>query len=202
MGCGGLTRSEIGSEAYEEKHMVPATTNKQLADVQLHGLLHNWSSKYRNPCKKIVTVLLGERLREAMMYPESPAIYRHIVNGALDGQRLILRHLALPRPEFVRNHWIKAGTDSRNRRYWLFNYLAHPWYVKPTIVRRWGPGAWITRLLSFELLGDDGDKYSPDGYTFAEIGPQSLSGNGVKEMEDTRARLVQQRRGGCPFSTQ
>lgn len=153
-----LEEVKAWSDAYEERHMVSAATNKQLAECQLDGLLPNWSPKYRNPCKKMVTILLGDRLRKAMMYPEPPAIYRHIVNGALHSRKLILRHFAPPRPDIMRNHWIEAGPDRRDRRYRLFDYLAHPWYVKPTIIRRWGPGAWITRLLGFKLPGDDGDK--------------------------------------------
>ncbi len=55
------------SEEYEEAHMVPADTNKQLADSQLDTLLPKWPAKYRDPCKKMVFVLLGDRLRQSMM---------------------------------------------------------------------------------------------------------------------------------------
>ena len=98
-------------------------------------------------------------------------------------------------------HWIEAGPDSRNRRYSLSGYVVHPWYVKPTLTRRWGPGAWMTRLLGYAVPGDTGDKYSPQGYSFAEIGPKYLSGKGVKEMDENRTRLVNANRGGCPFSS-
>ncbi len=138
------------SDEYEEAHMVPADTNKQLAVSQLDTLLPKWPAKYRDPCQK--------------------------------------------------NHWIEAGPDSRNGRYVLFNYLAHPWYVKPTVMPRWGLGAWITWLVGYKVPGDDGNKYYPQGYTFTDIGPQALSGKGIKEMDETRARLVRGNRGGCPFS--
>lgn len=85
----------------------------------------------------------------------------------------------------------------------LENYLVHPWYVKPTLRRRWGPRAWITLLLGYKVPGDDGDKYYPQGYTFADIGSrQTFSDKSMKEMDDIRARLVGGNRGGCPFSTQ
>lgn len=123
-----------------------------------------------------------------------------MVNGIFNIRKLVIRYLALPRPGTLRNHWIEAGTDSRHGRYFLSDYLAHPWYVKPTLTRRWGPGAWITRLLGYKVPGDDGDKYYPQGYTFADIGPKSLSGKGTKETDEIRARLVCGNRGGCPFS--
>ena len=66
--------------------------------------------------------------------------------------------------------------------------------------RRWGPGAWTSRLLGYKVPGDDGDKYHPQGYTFAEVGPQALSGKGLEEMDDIRSRLENANRGGCPFA--
>ncbi|CAF9921181.1 MAG: hypothetical protein HETSPECPRED_004457 [Heterodermia speciosa] len=115
-------------------------------------------------------------------------------------RKLLLRYLTLPRPDSLRNLWIEPTHDSRSRRYHLYDYLAHPWYIKPTLRRRWGPGAWITRLLGYKVPGDDGDKYHPDGYTIAEIGPRELSGKGLEEMSKTRLRLTSADFGGCPFS--
>ena len=206
------------SDDYEETHMVPANPNRQLADSQFKYMLPAWPARYRDPCVKMIVVLLGDRLRRSMMYvsehirnllallmmmyryPRSSSIYHQLVNGFLDVRRLLIRHFALPRPDFLRNHWIESGPDSRHGRYALYDYLAHPWYVKPTPLRRWGPGAWITRLLGYKVPGDDGDKYFPQGYSFADVGPTALSGKGIREMEKTRFRLVQRNRGGCPFA--
>lgn len=54
------------SDAYEEAHMVPADANRQLADSQIDTLLSKWPAKYRDPCKMMVAVLLGDRLRRSM----------------------------------------------------------------------------------------------------------------------------------------
>ena len=67
-------------------------------------------------------------------------------------------------------------------------------------MRRYGPGAWISRLSGYSIPGDDGDKYCPRGYTFADVGSYTFSGKGRKEMDQTRARLVRENRGRCPFS--
>ncbi|KAG8528955.1 uncharacterized protein KY384_006644 [Bacidia gigantensis] len=177
------------SNQYEEAHMIPAGTNKLLADSQFNYLLPTWPVKYRYIYKKIIVVFLGHRLRRSMMYPDSPQIYHRLTNGALEIRKLLLRHLALPRPYILRNRWIESTPDSRERHYALSDYLAHPWYVKPTLMRRWGPRAWISRLFGYRVPGDDGDKYHPQGYIFAEVGPQVFSGKGSKDMDQTRARL-------------
>jgi hypothetical protein len=206
------------SDDDEENHMVPADTNRQLAESQFNYMLPEWPARYRDPCVKMIVVLLGDRLRRSMMYvskhiqnllallmmlyrySQSSSIYHQLVNGFLDVRRLLIRHLALPRPDFLRNHWIESRPDSRHGRYALYDYLAHPWYVKPTPLRHRRPGAWITRLLGYKVPGDDGDKYFPQGYNFADVGPTALGGEGIKEMEETRSRLVQGDRGGCPFA--
>ena len=52
---------------YEKRFMVPATTNKQLAESHLDVLFFNLSGTYVRLGKRFVTVLLGKRLRKAMM---------------------------------------------------------------------------------------------------------------------------------------
>ena len=143
----------------------------------------------------------GARLISNDRYPESPKSFHNVVNGILYVRRFFLRHFALPRPDFYRNHWIEAKPKDQSGRYFLFDYLAHPWYIKPSFLRRWGPRAWITRLLGYKVPGDDGDKYFPQGYALAEIGPQFLSGKGIDEMNKTQVRLNRLDRGGCPFTS-
>ena len=55
------------SNEYEETHMVPANTNKQLADSQLDLLLPKWPVRYRDSCGKMIVLLLGDRWRRSMM---------------------------------------------------------------------------------------------------------------------------------------
>lgn len=63
-----LDEMEAWSLKYEEAYMVPATTNKQLADSHFDILCINVPAKLLGPCKKVVSVMLGERLRKAMMW--------------------------------------------------------------------------------------------------------------------------------------
>ena len=123
-----------------------------------------------------------------------------MVNGILQVRKLLLRYLALPRPEFLRKHIIPSGPDPSTDRYNAVAYLSFPWYVKPTFSRRWGPKSWTTRLLGRKLPGDDGNRYLPGGWTHTEIGPRALVGKGIKEMDEDSRRLIARERGGCPFA--
>ena len=57
---------EWGDE-YEKVHMVPADTNKQLAESQLEIMLPVRPAQFRIACRMVLIVLLGERLRWSMM---------------------------------------------------------------------------------------------------------------------------------------
>ena len=63
-----LEEVEEWSGEYEEAHMVPADNNRQLAESQLDYLLPKWPARYRGLCRKMIVVLLGDRLRRSMMY--------------------------------------------------------------------------------------------------------------------------------------
>lgn len=62
-----LKELEEWGEEYEKVHMVPAETNRQLADSQTNIMLPNWPTQYHNPYKTMFIVLLGNRLRRSMM---------------------------------------------------------------------------------------------------------------------------------------
>ena len=57
---------------YEEEYMVPAISNRKLAESHLNLLFFNLSPKLAVKCKKAVSVLLGDKLRKAMMLVGSP----------------------------------------------------------------------------------------------------------------------------------
>jgi len=55
------------SGMYEAKNMIPATTNQQLAESHLDVLFLNVPTWLNEVGKRVVSVFVGERLREAMM---------------------------------------------------------------------------------------------------------------------------------------
>ena len=187
------------SEHYEAENMIPAATNNKLALAHLDILFLNLPKGLNVMGKYVVSVIVGERLRRAMMLPDAPWVVSLAIEGILDVRKYIIRHMMLPRLELMRKQYVSSHPED-NGRYSSVEYLSHPWYVKPTFKRRWGSRAWITRLLGRKLPGDDGNKYSPEGYLISDVGPQSLVGSGKREMRTDFERIQRARPGGCPFS--
>ena len=114
-------------------------------------------------------------------------------------RKLVLRHLALPRPYFLRVRWFSDRPDPMTGCFHALRYVSHPWYVKPTFWGRWGPSAWVTWLLRGPLPGDRGEEYVPGGYRILELGPEGLRGKGQEEMDGMRKGLEKRDPGLCPF---
>lgn len=85
-----LDELKAWSLKYEEAYMVPAATNKQLADSYLEIICTNVSPRLLGPCKKMISVLLGERLQKAMMWAR-PDYQLNLANHIIG----ILIHLGL-----------------------------------------------------------------------------------------------------------
>lgn len=73
-------------------------------------------------------------------------------------------------------------------------YVAHPWYIRPSLSARWGLKALLLRLVGGVVPGDE--KYFPGGYRISELGPDALLGKGDEEMDRTRSNL-RAKRGAC-----
>lgn len=99
----------------------------------------------------------------------------------------------------MRKQYIPSAPNGETGRYNSVEYLSFPWYIKPTIWRRWGPKSWLTRLAGRKLPGDDGNIYMPEGWTYAELGPRVLRNKGTQEMDDNQAQMLKSNRGACPF---
>lgn len=52
---------------YQDAHMVPASTNKTVADATLYHMLWKLPTRFKLIGKQIVAAILEEKLREAMM---------------------------------------------------------------------------------------------------------------------------------------
>lgn len=132
-------------------------------------------------------------------YPDAPLTYICVVNVLSTARWLVVRFFLPPRSK--RKQYIPEHADPRTGRYNALEYLSYPWYVRPSLNNRWGPRAWFTWSIGRKLPGDDGNRYAPEGWTHAELGPKYLRGKGIKSMEKDQQRLFAQDRGGCPFRT-
>ena len=66
-----LSEVKQWSDEYEESHMVPADSNRELADSLLNSLLPRKPAGCRKRCMKAIAVLLGDRVRQSMMHVKS-----------------------------------------------------------------------------------------------------------------------------------
>ena len=66
-----LSEVKQWSDEYEELHMVPADSNRELAESLVNSLLPRMPAGCRKRCMKVVAVLLGDRLRQSMMHVKS-----------------------------------------------------------------------------------------------------------------------------------
>lgn len=102
----------------------------------------------------------------------------------------------------MRTTFFTDKPDPKTGRYYITQYVAHPWYVKPTFWSRWGWDGLRTRMWGGLLPGDEGDKFRPEGYKIAEIGPDTMKGKGDAEMAVIIAQLKERRMAsaGCPMT--
>ncbi|EAW16397.1 uncharacterized protein NFIA_057460 [Aspergillus fischeri NRRL 181] len=182
---------------YEEEVARPTATNDQYVRVYVDSALPGF-------IKPVVRQMLGADLDVIMRTSlglESPSRVLSIVLGLVrHSRKLVLRHLALPRPSFLA---VKLVHDTPNPETNLYNFDRkglQPWYVRPTLWSRWGPGALLVRIFGGKMPGSGGDRYLPQGYNLMTIGPEPQKGKGLQEMsldmEVIKARGV----ATCPFS--
>ncbi|KAL3446181.1 streptococcal 67 kDa myosin-cross-reactive antigen like family-domain-containing protein [Aspergillus insuetus] len=184
---------------YEMDYMKPTPQNKEVAEKTMDVLLYAVPKVLRPIGVNFASCVMDDRLREAMMYPQPPAIYKAIFSSLVTLRRFYLSHLALPRANFQR---IDIFTDKPNEygRYYVNLYEAIPYYVKPTLWNRWGPGAWVSWAMGMPLPGDDDDRYYPRGFDLEDLGPKYFEGKGRKSVAEIREQLKKERRGQSPFT--
>ncbi|KAJ5135199.1 uncharacterized protein N7515_004477 [Penicillium bovifimosum] len=186
------------SQKYEEETMVPFKKNRETADQTTAVLLY-MLPKFLHPAGlQFVSYMMDERLRKAMYYDPPNAFSSAFFSTVLATRRFFLRHLALPRPYFMRYASVTEGEDA-NQRHFVTTWDAAPYYVKPTFWNRWGPTAWVTWALGRPVPGDGGDKYYPNGYKISDVGPKYFEGKGQKQLAETLEELKEYRTGKCPF---
>lgn len=203
------------SEQYEKENMVPHANNHKTAEQTVAILLWGIPGVLKPFGSKIVSVLMDDRLRGAMMlvyvllpffsgnflttfrYDKPTNAYFLLVYFLFAVRKYLLRYFFLPRPAIFRFNALEEPSPDGRRS--LSMWEAAPYYVKPTFWRRWGPKAWVSRLLGVPVPGDEGAKYYPDGYKFPEVGPKVFLGKGEESAKETVRGLARTRTGGCPF---
>ncbi|KAI5206207.1 hypothetical protein AUEXF2481DRAFT_35405 [Aureobasidium subglaciale EXF-2481] len=179
---------EKWSDDYEVKYMVPAESNKLTADHTTDLLLYAVPDAFKDAGRKVVSALMDSRLRRAMLYNNPPAMLQWLVDTGLATRKLILRHLVLPRP-FSRRKQIIADNVNENGKIHKLIWDTEPWYVEPTFANRWCLQSWIDWLAGRPIPGDEGDKFFPQGYKSAVMGPAFLAGKGLAQAEKDEEQI-------------
>ncbi|KAJ5247200.1 hypothetical protein N7468_002183 [Penicillium chermesinum] len=193
-----LEEVDAWSEVYEQKYMVPDQKNRETADQTTDVLLYMLPKALHPLGLQFVSFMMDDRLRKAMLYEPPSPFAAAVFDGLFKVRKFVLRYLMLPRPYFLRLISITPEPDA-NDRYFLTSWEAAPYYVKPTFWNRWGPTAWFTWMMGRPVPGDEGDKYRPEGYHIANIGPRYFEGKGQKEVEKLMEEMKVYRTGKCPF---
>ncbi|CAF9940553.1 MAG: hypothetical protein ALECFALPRED_008712 [Alectoria fallacina] len=208
------------SAEYEKRFMLPDKNNQKTAEQTVAILLYSMPRFVKPYGIRIVSALMDDRLRTAMMYVhffprgiqplhilsdghspryEKPSQeYLILVSTLFTVRKFVLRYLMFPRPHFLRVH-NTTDEPSQAGTYHMTVYETHPWYVKPTVLKRFEPRAWKNWIMGLPVPGDEGDKYRPNGYKIPEIGPDFMRGKGADFMRASKERLVGERMKGCPF---
>ncbi|KAK7606023.1 hypothetical protein JOL62DRAFT_560556 [Phyllosticta paracitricarpa] len=181
---------EEWTKRYEETYMVPDVANKKTADETTAILLWDVPKAMRPFAFKVVSSLMDDRLRKAMMFKKN-------VHLAFRIRAFFIRHFALPRPWFLRFQRISEKPNKYGKTY-LLEWQNEPWYLEPTFFNRWGPKAWFRWAMGrpYPAVG----KYGSEGFDIQRVGPAKFDGKGLSEIEKTKSMLMAQGRSGCPFA--
>ncbi|KAJ7202386.1 hypothetical protein GGX14DRAFT_654377 [Mycena pura] len=177
---------------YERMHMVPAESNRDVAQHTTNELLYPVPARFRAFFEGLTTSMLDENTRVAMMQPPAPHYARHLIGATLGLVAFVQRNLLLPR-------WRPRGVvqvslptlDAANQapRMYPTKWTSRPWY-KPR------GGDFLDRLLVLLRWHDDVPRpeYKCEGYRLQEIGPIRFEQEGHEEVMRMAAALQ-----GCPI---
>jgi hypothetical protein len=192
-----LNELEAWSEQYEALHMVPSPANKTLALATMDMGLTNIPAFLKPLSVSLATALLSPRLRRAMVLEEPRQWVHLLLSLVISARKLILKHLLLPRPQFMRVSFFSEA-DPKTGKYFFEQYIGHPWYIKPTFRRRWNYKSWLLWITGGYVPSSAMPEYCPDGYSIPTVGPAVFAGKGGEEMENAKHEI--RRAQGCPIS--
>jgi len=183
------------STAYAKEHMIPATTNRDVAGYTVDELLHSVPAAFgiKAFANKIVICTLEEHVRVAMMQPAQPAYLCAMTQAILMAIGFWQRYLCLPRlsPWSLVELGPPKSPPGSVARMHPTAFRAKPWY-KPESK---GLGALINRLSVmvgyYDFMPDR--QFKSEGYRLEELGPSHKENMAHEEIMRNAAKLQ-----GCP----
>ncbi|KAL1716376.1 hypothetical protein EV715DRAFT_293303 [Schizophyllum commune] len=190
------------SEKYEEKHMVPATSNYEVARHTTDEMLFHVPEAFgiKDSVRRLEACVLDERTRVAMMQEPQPW-YMHALLRTLFGfMAFVQKHLLLPRWKMgsliaLDRPAVNANTGKVERTHppW---FQPRPWYMpEPRNVLE-TLGMRVALWAGWYECAP-GSQWKSEGYFLDEMGPQKFEKEGQEEVLKEAERLL-----GCPIPSQ
>ncbi|KOC12022.1 hypothetical protein AFLA70_207g002031 [Aspergillus flavus AF70] len=162
-----------------EKTAVKPTQSTFLISRRLMDLeTANYPSIFRPVVERIYATRLDEHIRVSMGYRKPGIVLSSLVASLVAMRKYVLRYLSLPRPDFMVVKVLEAEPDPTTGRYAIKEWLDNPWYVKPTLLNRWGPKSWSVRLFGTGNVPTKNGPFRDEGYDIKAIGPQIMENKG------------------------
>ncbi|CAG7943226.1 unnamed protein product [Penicillium salamii] len=182
---------------YEKEVAKPTATNDQYVRVYVDSALSSFPGFARTAVRQMLGANLDEVMRSSLQLESPGPIFSALLVSLRELRKLFLRHLALPRVGAVKP---VNETPNSTGLYSFGRKTLQPWYMEPTFLSSWGPGAMLVRALGGKVPGSRGDRYHPQGYDLMTIGPEPQKEKGAEEMVSDMEIIRARRMTSCPFS--
>ncbi|RAQ67922.1 hypothetical protein COH21_013020, partial [Aspergillus flavus] len=184
-----------------EKTAVKPTQSTFLISRRLMDLeTANYPSIFRPVVERIYATRLDEHIRVSMGYRKPGIVLSSLVASLVAMRKYVLCYLSLPRPYFMVVKVLEAEPDPTTGRYAIKEWLNNPWYVKPTLLNRWGPKSWSVRLFGTGNVPTKNGPFRDEGYDIKAIGPQIMNNKGQADVEAIAENFRKKENpAGCPF---
>ncbi|KAI0430717.1 hypothetical protein F5Y09DRAFT_222659 [Xylaria sp. FL1042] len=195
-----LEELDTWSRQYEESHVEASDTNAEVVNATRELVLCQIPRGLHGVVWGIVAILLGPRVRGAMRIPDPPFGLELVFNVVITLRKYILRYACPPRPYFLRRVYNCEKPDPVTGRYQSPRWLGRPWYVRTSLVDRWGLPAWMLWIngTATNVVFDESE-FIPEGYCIEDVGPAAFAGKGRDEMCRTMSALDLKSPTRCPF---
>ncbi|KAF9890227.1 hypothetical protein FE257_006139 [Aspergillus nanangensis] len=151
--------------------------------------------------ERVIATRLEDNSRVSMGLAHPGMIVGSSVGLFMAVRRFILRYLSFPRPGFLAVRLLNDSPDSWTGRYIATQWLDNPWYIKPTLLSRWGPKALAVRFFGTGNLPSKNGQFRDEGYDIRTIGPGSMENKGQAEVDAMFADLKKRNMTAtCPFN--
>ncbi|KAI1365556.1 hypothetical protein F5Y08DRAFT_303495 [Xylaria arbuscula] len=195
-----LDELDSWSQRYEEHHVEVSDSNVEVVNATRELVLCQIPRGLHGVVWGIVAILLGQRVRRAMRIPEPSYGLELFFNSMITLRKYILRYACPPRPYFLRRVYNCEQPDPDTGRYQSQRWLGRPWYVKTSVLDRWGLPAWMLWMNGTKSTAVfDNKRFMPEGYLIEDVGPEMHVGKGREEMDNTMSVLSAKPVTRCPF---